>query len=122
MLLLVIVIAVAAASAWLDTTTVRIREVEVSAPTLSRDVTILHVSDLHGVRFGSRQAGIAAVLGDADFDAVVINGDHVAGFDTPLEPALELLAVLQDRAPVVIVSWATFSKRTAGPVALPATS
>ena len=104
LLLLVTGIAVASVSAWLDTTTVRIREVEVSAPTLSRDVTILHVSDLHGVRFGSRQAGIAAVLGDADFDAVVINGDHVAGFDTPLEPALELLAVLQDRAPVVIVS------------------
>lgn len=103
-MLLVLGIAVAVASAWRDTTTVLVREVEVPTPGLTRDVTLLHVSDLHGVRFGSGQAGIAAVLGDLDFDAVVINGDHVAGFDAPVEPALELLAALQDRAPIVIVS------------------
>jgi predicted MPP superfamily phosphohydrolase len=103
-MLLVLGIAVTAVSAWRDTTTVLIREVDVPVPGLTRDVTLLHVSDLHGVRFGSGQADVAAVLGDRDFDAVVINGDHVAGFDTSVQPALELLAVLQDRAPIVIVS------------------
>jgi predicted MPP superfamily phosphohydrolase len=90
--------------AWRDTTTVRLREVEIAAPGLARDVTILHVSDLHGARFGDGQADIGSLLGGRTFDAVVINGDHIPTFESPPDPALELLSVLATHAPTVAVT------------------
>jgi hypothetical protein len=90
--------------AWHDTTTATLRHAEVPVSGLGRDVTILHVSDLHGATFGTGQADIARLLEDRSFDAVVMNGDHIPRFESDPAPALELLAVLQEHAPVVFVT------------------
>lgn len=105
--LLVALIAVAtllAVTAWRDTHTVRLREVVIPVSGLSRDVTILHTSDLHGARFGVRQADIAALIEGRSFDAAVMTGDTVPSFEADPAPGLELLAVLQQHAPIVLLA------------------
>lgn len=102
----IIVIALGAAGviAWNDTLTVAITTAEVPVPGLRRDVRILHASDLHGVTLGHQQSAIAAKLQGQRFDAAVINGDHIPTANAEPKPVLELLAVLQDHAPVVFVT------------------
>lgn len=99
-----VVIAVVGTIAWRDTFTIRLTSAEVPVPGLTREVRILHASDLHGVTFGAGQSGIAAVLDANRFDAAVINGDHIPTEDAGFTPVLELLDVLQDRADVVFVT------------------
>lgn len=90
--------------AWRDTRTVRLREVSIPVAGLSRDVTILHTSDLHGSRFGTGQADIAALLEGRSFDLAVITGDTVPSFEADPGPGLELLAVLKQHAPLVLLA------------------
>lgn len=99
-----VVVAIAGTIAWRDTFTVTLNNAEVPVPGLTREVRILHASDLHGVTFGAGQNGIAAVLGEQHFDAAVINGDHIPTEDAGFAPVLELLDVLQDHADVVFVT------------------
>ena len=99
-----LVVAIAGTIAWSDTFTVTLTSAEVPVPGLTREVRILHASDLHGVTFGDGQSGIKAVLDGRRFDAAVINGDHIPTEDAGFTPVLELLAVLQDHADVVFVT------------------
>jgi len=101
--LLALVVA-ASAIAWRDTTTIAVRTETIPVTGLRRDVTVLHVSDLHGVRFGTAQARIAQALEGMTFDAIVLNGDHVPHAEADPAPAFELLDVLRQHAPVVFVT------------------
>lgn len=93
-----------AAVAWHDTRTAALDHVVVPVPGLSRPVTILHASDLHGVMFGDDQSDIAALLDGSHYDAAVINGDHVASADDDNAAALAFLSVLQRHAEIVFVT------------------
>ena len=55
--------------------------------------TILHFSDLHGMRFGTNQAGIASALGTVNVSSCVFTGDMI-GKDGDVTPLLELAALL----------------------------
>jgi hypothetical protein len=103
-LLIAALVIAAAFVGWRDTATVRLLEADVPAPGLARDVTVLHVSDLHAARFGKGQTQIARLLEGQLFDAVVLNGDNVPYRQDDPEPALELLSVLQEHAPMVFVT------------------
>ena len=103
-LLIVALVIAAGYIGWRDTTSVRLLAVEIPVAALSRDVTVLHVSDLHGARFGTGQADIARLLEGRSFDAIVLNGDHIPSFEADPAPALELLAVARRHAPVVFVT------------------
>jgi hypothetical protein len=95
---------VASVIAWRDTTTAVVRSVDVPVSGLTRDVTVLHVSDLHGARFGPAQAEIDEALAGRSFDAIVLNGDLVPHFGADPTPAFELLALLREHSPVVFVT------------------
>lgn len=97
-------LAAAGTVAWRDTFTVRLTGVEVPVPGLTREVRVLHASDLHGASFGPGQSRIAAALAGRRFDAAIINGDHIPSPDAGFEPVLELLGVLQDHADMVFVT------------------
>lgn len=94
----------AAVIGWRDTMTVTLTSAEVPVPGLTRPVTVLHASDLHGATFGEGQRQIAALLEGLHFDAAVINGDHIPSADAEFTPALDLLEVLQEHADVVFVT------------------
>ena len=60
--------------------------------------SILHLSDLHGERYGENQRAIAAALGDTRFSCVVMTGDML-GPEGEMEPLLELIALLPKETP-----------------------
>ena len=101
---LIALVVAASAIAWRDTTTVAVRTESIPVTGLGRDVTVLHVSDLHGVRFGQTQSTIARALEGLTFDAIVLNGDHIPQAGANPAPAFELLDVLKHHAPVVFVT------------------
>ncbi len=74
-MLTAVAVVLLAAVAFRDTTRPVLREVTVQVPGLSREVTLLHVSDLHGRTFGPDQRRLEALLGDRHFDAAVLTGD-----------------------------------------------
>ena len=92
------------AVAWRDTTRPALGEVTVPVSGLSREVTILHVSDLHSEVFGERQALISDLLGEQRFDAIVVNGDLVASFEADPAPAEQLLEVLAPHSDTLVFS------------------
>lgn len=94
----------AVAIGWRDTMCVSMTSAEVPVPGLTRPVTVLHTSDLHGVTFGDGQAHIARTLDNTHYDVAVINGDHLPSTDAEFTPVLELLDVLQEHADVVFVT------------------
>lgn len=102
--ILMSLLVLASVTAWRDTTTAVVRSVEIQVSGLTRDVTVLHVSDLHGARFGPGQARIDGALEGRSFDAIVLNGDHIPHVGADPTPAFELLALLRDHAPVVFVT------------------
>ena len=87
-------VAVAAATlalvAWSDTTRPVLREITVPVPGLSREVTIVQASDVHGSLFGSAQQRVDALLGTRHFDAAVLTGDLESG-DVRLSDATRAL-------------------------------
>ena len=62
--------------------------------------SILHVSDLHGVDLGGRQANVARALGSQNFSVCVMTGDMV-GADRNPQPVLDLAALLPSDLPVL---------------------
>lgn len=59
--------------------------------------TILHISDLKGMRFGSGQELVTFALGDEKIDAVVLSGDMVSARGNA-EPLYALLDALRERS------------------------
>ncbi|MDR0928265.1 MAG: metallophosphoesterase [Oscillospiraceae bacterium] len=69
------------------------RVLAVDLPKALEGYTVLHISDLHGARFGPAQKQIAAALSTKSYNAVVITGDML-GADGDPAPFYELLAAL----------------------------
>jgi len=104
-LAIALAVAFVGAVAWRDTFTVTVTTAEVPVRGLTREVRILHASDLHGVSFGKGQDGVASVLRGQHFDAAIINGDNIASItDADHGPVLDLLGVLQTHADLVFVT------------------
>lgn len=79
-----------------DGSIVRVEHVQVTIPGMDRafeGYTILHISDLHGKRFGPAQRQLAEALSKARFNAVCISGDVTAPDGDPYA-FYELLDIL----------------------------
>ena len=64
--------------------------------------SILHLSDLHGARYGEKQKAFAAALGDTRYSCVVMTGDML-GKDGDAEPLLELIALMPPDTPKFLI-------------------
>jgi uncharacterized protein len=58
-----------------DSYSPRLREVSIEVPGLTKEVSVLQVTDLGGDEFGPKQAKLAALIADQRFDTVVFTGD-----------------------------------------------
>ena len=72
---LVLAVLVCLAIVVADTFFVRLRQVVVPVPGLSREINVLQVTDLGSRRFGAHQSAISRLLGTRRFDAIVLTGD-----------------------------------------------
>lgn len=66
------------------------------------EYSILHISDLHGARFGENQKAIKTALGNMRYSCVVMTGDML-GENGDVEPLLELIAVLSPDTPKYLI-------------------
>lgn len=64
--------------------------------------SILHLSDLHGARYGERQKAFATALGNSRYSCVVMTGDML-GRDGDTEPLLELIALMPPETPKFLI-------------------
>ena len=60
--------------------------------------SILHLSDLHGARYGEKQKAIENALSDTRYSCVVMTGDML-GENHDVEPLLELIALMPAETP-----------------------
>ena len=86
---------------WVDTTRPRLRGVGREAG-VTRELRVLHVSDLHARRFGAHQAGLERILRGVHADVALITGDMIVAGRDELGPALELVAVLRRHASLLV--------------------
>lgn len=80
---------------------VRLEDLRVTVLDLPKDLeeySILHISDLHGARYGEKQKAIASALGTRRYSCVVITGDAL-GADGDVEPLLELIDLMPKDTP-----------------------
>ncbi len=78
-----------------------VEDLQVTVLDLPKDLeeySILHISDLHGARFGEKQKAVASALGTRRYSCVVITGD-VLGPDRDVTPLLELIALMPGETP-----------------------
>jgi uncharacterized protein len=87
---------------WTDTTAPVLRENVVPVSGISGELRVLHVSDLHSARFGTKQADIERLLAGARFDAAVITGDLLAAQGSDRAASFELVSVLQKHTDAVL--------------------
>ena len=66
------------------------------------DFSILHISDLHGARFGEKQKAIGAALAKSRYSCVVMTGDML-GDDGDVQPLLELIALMPHDTPKFLI-------------------
>ncbi len=64
--------------------------------------SILHLSDLHGARFGEKQKAIQTALGNTRYSCVVMTGDML-GPNGEVEPLLELIALMPADVPKYLI-------------------
>ncbi|WP_418790512.1 metallophosphoesterase [Phosphitispora sp. TUW77] len=84
----------------------KVRKYNVYLPNLPETLagfTVLHLSDLHGKRFGKCQKKLLHLIRQQQFDLVAITGDLVNKFWPDIDPAVELIQNLPDK-PVYFVS------------------
>ena len=84
---------------------VRMEELRLTLLNLPADLenfSILHLSDLHGARFGEEQKAVQSALGNNRFSCVVMTGDMV-GEDGDVQPLLELIALLPQDTPKYLI-------------------
>ena len=62
------------------------------------EYSILHISDLHGARYGEKQKAIETALGRSRYSCVVMTGDML-GENQDVEPLLELIALMPAETP-----------------------
>ena len=105
LLSLLLLIAVIAMANMVVSRQVRYTSQSITVPDLADDLenwTILHLSDLHGERFGTAQSGISTAIGTVNVSSVVMTGDMV-GKGGDVEPLLELLALLPSDKPKLLL-------------------
>lgn len=105
LILLSVVLFIAAYSV-IDNNIVRIENVQVTLPGMDKiyeGFTILHISDLHGKRFGSEQKQLATTLRNARYNAVCITGD-MTGPDGDPHAFYELLDILDSSKPIFFIA------------------
>ena len=84
---------------------VRVEEERLTVLNLPVDLeeySILHISDLHGARYGEKQKAIKTALGNMRYSCVVMTGDML-GENGDVEPLLELIAVLPPDTPKYLI-------------------
>ncbi len=106
-LLLVIVLLVLTffVSNFLVTKRIRIDEVRLTVLNLPVDLeeySILHISDLHGARYGEKQKAIKTALGSMRYSCAVMTGDML-GEDGDIDPLLELIDLMPDDTPKYLI-------------------
>ena len=88
---------------------VKLEEVRLTVLNLPDDLegySILHLSDLHGARFGEEQKAVAAALGTTRYSCVVMTGDML-GEDGDVQPLLELIALMPKDTPKFLIAGDT---------------
>ena len=84
---------------------VQLTELKLTVLNLPGDLegfSILHLSDLHGARYGEEQSAIDAALGTTRYSCVVMTGDML-GEDRDVQPLLELIALLPHDTPKFLI-------------------
>jgi len=84
---------------------VQLREMKLTVLDLPADLenfSILHLSDLHGARYGEGQKAIAATLGSTRYSCVVMTGDML-GEDGDTGPLLEIIALMPKDTPKFLI-------------------
>lgn len=79
--------------------------VSVTIPNLSEDLenwSILHLSDLNGRSIGAGQAAVNRAITGRSYSCAVLTGDMV-GEDGDVQPLLDLIALLPDSMPKLLV-------------------
>ena len=66
------------------------------------EYSILHISDLHGARYGEKQKAIKTALGTMRYSCVVMTGDML-GENGDVEPLLELIDLLPKDTPKYLI-------------------
>ena len=64
--------------------------------------SILHLSDLHGARYGEAQKAVRTALGDTRYSCVVMTGDML-GEDKDVQPLLELIDLMPHDTPKYLI-------------------
>ena len=84
---------------------VQLEELKLTVLDLPDDLegfSILHLSDLHGTRFGEKQKAVEAALGNTRYSCVVMTGDML-GEDGDVEPLLEMIALMPQDTPKFLI-------------------
>ena len=84
---------------------VKLEELKLTVLNLPDDLesySILHLSDLHGARFGEGQKAIETALGTTRYSCVVMTGDML-GEDGDVQPLLELVALMPKDTPKFLI-------------------
>ena len=84
---------------------VKVEEIRLTILNLPADLegfTILHLSDLHGARYGEEQKAIQSALQNIRYSCVVMTGDML-GENGDTKPLLELNAVLKSDVPKYLI-------------------
>lgn len=66
------------------------------------EYSILHLSDLHGMRYGENQKAFETALGNTRYSCVVMTGDML-GEDGDVEPLLELVELMPRDTPKFLI-------------------
>ena len=66
------------------------------------EFSILHLSDLHGARYGEKQKAFATALANSRYSCVVMTGDML-GKDGDVQPLLELVALMPQDTPKFLI-------------------
>jgi len=78
-----------------------VKSIQVPVRSLSEEhegYTLLHISDLKGASFGSKQGLLTFALGKAEYDAVVLTGDMISSRGNA-QPFYALIEALRSRNP-----------------------
>lgn len=106
LLIVLLVVGVLGAYNLIQGSIVRVDELTVVIPGLDRafeGYTILHISDLHGARFGQSQQQLLSAIRRHSYNAVCITGDVVSASNDPYA-FYELLEGLGTRQPVYFIA------------------
>ena len=74
-----------------------------SLPSALEGYKILHISDLHGARFGAKQTDLEATIKNSKYNVVCITGDSV-GADGDFTPLIELIDLIPDGTPIFLIA------------------